>query len=551
MNSHRSHHRHRSPGRPRTAVRPRRPSGRSISARSVAALVGVALALGGATAAVAADQRTTTTSTASSTLKAPAYADRLRVGEKLVAGKKLVSRNGLYTLTVDSAGSALLRTHLGGKLWQTKAAGSGAYLTIKSDGKVILYNRSGSPVWYGPAVGRSAVLVVQDTGHLVEYVGGVAKWWTTRKAYAPVLKMPPLPGTSATPKPSPTPTRSATPSPTPARSATPSPTPTPTRTATPAPSPTATPKPSPTAAPTTAAPAPAPAQGTRDAAVYPFASTSVWNTPIGSRAVFDSATSARTRVLNNGTKPVVNRDSWSVSVSHAGSSDARATLEAVRNKTSYSAHIPSATVATAGDDKHVTVVQPDRLLAYDTFKMEKQSSTRWSAQVAFPVDLRGSGIGQGTRAAGVPAMAGLIRGPELQQRSIRHALAMAIPGDMLKSGYVWPASAQDSDAASSYTGAIPMGTLFALPPSVDVDKLGLSPEGAALAHALQDYGAYVVDRAGTVALYCELACDDQGYERVREAWRVLHPQLRAVTNSSSTSVGGGGTPRAGLLAEIG
>ena len=511
---------------------------RPLPSRGLAALVGAALVLGGATAAIA-DQRATA-SVASSALVAPAYGDRLQVGERLSSGRSLVSRNGQYTLRVESSGSAALITANGGALWRTKSAGSGAYLTVKTDGKVVLYSSRGTPVWYGPAVGRNAVLVVQDTGHLVEYVAGVARWWTTRKAFPPVLRMP-SPGPVATS--SPRPTTSPRPSTSPTPSVAPSPTPTVTRTPTPAPTRSASPSPSPTAAPPQDT-------GSRDPAVYPFASTSVWNTPIGSRAAFDGATSTRTRNLNNGTKPVVNRDSWSVSVASAGQGDVRATLEAVRNKTSYTAHIPTTTVATAGEDKHVTVVQPDRRLAYDAFKMDKQSDTHWQAQVAFPVDLTGPGTGVGTRAAGVPAIAGLVRADELERNSIRHALAMAVPGEMLKEGPVWPATRQDSDAATSYSGSIPMGTLFAIPPSVDVGALGLSPEGTALARALQDYGAYVVDRAGTVALFCELRCDDDGYERLREAWRVLHPQLRAVTNNSPSSVGGGGTPRVSLLAEV-
>lgn len=508
---------------------------RSLPARGIAALVGSALVLGGATAAFAEQQSSAVQSTA---LRSPTYGDRLQAGERLSVGARLKSRNGLYTLTVESSGAAALLTSSGAALWRTRAAGTGAYLTVKSDGKVVLYNSKGAPVWYSPAVGRNAVLVVQDTGHLVEYVGGVARWWTTRKAWAPVLRMPAATSVQQ-PTPTPTPTRTAAPSPTPSPTpaVTPSPTPSPTRT--PAPSPSLTPAPA----------APPQEQGSRDVAVYPFSSTSVWNTPIGSRATFEGASGSRTASLNSGAKPVVNRDSWSVAVSAATSKDTRATLEAVRNKTSYTATIPSSTVATAGEDKHVTVVQPDRLLAYDTFKMEKQSDTHWEAQVAFPVDLRGTGVGTGTRAAGVPAVAGLIRAQELEQNSIKHALALAIPGEMLKAGPVWPASRQDSDI-SGYTGAVPMGTLFALPPSVDVSKLGLSPEGTALARALQDYGAYVVDRAGTVALYCELACDDEGYERLREAWRVLHPQVRAVTNSTATSVGGGGSPRVPLLADV-
>jgi hypothetical protein len=78
---------------------------------------------------------------------------------------------------------------------------------------------------------------------------------------------------------------------------------------------------------------------------------------------------------------------------------------------------------------------------------------------------------------------------------------------------------------------------------VNIDGLRLSAEGKALARALQNYGAYVVDRAGSAALYCELACDPAATDRMNYDWKVLYREMRAVTNSSPTTVGGGGTPR--------
>jgi hypothetical protein len=115
---------------------------------------------------------------------------------------------------------------------------------------------------------------------------------------------------------------------------------------------------------------------------------------------------------------------------------------------------------------------------------------------------------------------------------------------------VWPATQQDGDHATSYTGEVPMGTLFAIPSSVDITRLGLSTtQGLALAQALQNYGAYVVDRAGSNVLYCELSCDATAYEALRVAWRTLMPQVRAVTNNTEATPGGGGTPRVPLSPE--
>jgi hypothetical protein len=95
-----------------------------------------------------------------------------------------------------------------------------------------------------------------------------------------------------------------------------------------------------------------------------------------------------------------------------------------------------------------------------------------------------------------------------------------------------------------------MGSLIALPRTVDISKLPLSPEGQALARALQNYGGYVVDRAGTAALYCEVACDGTATTRMATDWKILFKEMRVVTNSSAASIGGGGTPFVAPLGSV-
>jgi len=91
---------------------------------------------------------------------------------------------------------------------------------------------------------------------------------------------------------------------------------------------------------------------------------------------------------------------------------------------------------------------------------------------------------------------------------------------------------------------VPMGSLFAIPGDVDLDKLGLSAEGLALGRALQDYGAYVLVRAGTAALFAEPTADASAVNRMKSDYqKKLFELLRPVTNNSEKSPGGGGTPR--------
>ena len=123
---------------------------------------------------------------------------------------------------------------------------------------------------------------------------------------------------------------------------------------------------------------------------------------------------------------------------------------------------------------------------------------------------------------------------------------------MLKPGQVWPARLQDSNAATAYKGPIPMGTMMGIPPSVDLSKLGLSAEGMALGKALQDYGAHVLVRSSTVALFAEPASDSVAVYRMRADWKAkLFPLMRVVTNNTATNVAGGGTRRQPAAAPLG
>jgi hypothetical protein len=124
-----------------------------------------------------------------------------------------------------------------------------------------------------------------------------------------------------------------------------------------------------------------------------------------------------------------------------------------------------------------------------------------------------------------------------------------VPRALLKEQAVWPAFTFDRN--SGYSGTMPMGALLAIPPTVHIDQLGLSPRGLVIARAAQDYGAYVVDRGGTgISILAELGNPDIRWPRSADApadWQdleVIGSLLRRVTNNGPESIGGGGTPRA-------
>jgi hypothetical protein len=120
---------------------------------------------------------------------------------------------------------------------------------------------------------------------------------------------------------------------------------------------------------------------------------------------------------------------------------------------------------------------------------------------------------------------------------------------MLTQSAVWPAWAFDRN--SGYSGNLPMGSLLAIPQSVNLKNLKLSPKGLVLAKAAQNYGIYLVDRGGSgVSLLGQLGDPEIPWGGGPPYWYqdlvVILGQLQLVTNNTPTTPGGGGVPIAPL-----
>lgn len=313
--------------------------------------------------------------------------------------------------------------------------------------------------------------------------------------------------------------------------------------------------------PTDAAPDAGPAL--RTAYLHPFASDAMQNTAIGSGAIFEAATAERTAMLHTAVpgsgltgSPEINRHNWSFQMALASMDDPLVTLEYRTSsgvQATYDIRLPTWVDATGGTDRHVGVVQPDGYTLYEMYRFQRVSASVVTSTYVNVNDIRGDGLRRGSRASGISFLTGLIRAHEVAALDIPHTLALGIPMRMLKlepdtsdgtpTGWngsrfraVWPARLQDTQSASMvYEGPIAMGTLFAIPGDVDLESLGLSPEGLALGRALQDYGAHVLLQASTSALFVEPETDEAAWQRMREDWKRypdgLFWQLRRVTNN--------------------
>lgn len=357
------------------------------------------------------------------------------------------------------------------------------------------------------------------------------------------------------------------------------------------------------------------AQSTRDSRYWPFSQTSPWNQPIGSGAKYSAVPG-----LSSTPSGLNYNDRWTSSIIIANDTDTYAQIlfnpasgpqsnwtflsnggktcgnspsveETLKSTASavlpfpanyYStlstpdtdvwtlplnyqpasqhyqgmAYLPFGSCASPDTDALMAVFQPNGWVL-DTIETVVTSDGSIVAGMASYIDAKGDGTGltDGRRASMVPSFAGLIRNGEIGSGRIPHALAALAPWNLLQAVAVWPAAA--FDRSSHYTGTVPMGSLLAIPPVVDVTKLGLSPQGLVIARAAQDYGVYLVDSGGGgLTFLAELGNPEirwNGTASNPPWWRdveIIKNSLQWVVNNSVSTPGGGGTPRAPLAPEF-
>jgi hypothetical protein len=308
---------------------------------------------------------------------------------------------------------------------------------------------------------------------------------------------------------------------------------------------------------------------TRDAAYWPFAATSPWNMPIGDKAQYGNIIAP---VFNPAGGGGMNCGWWSHPIFIATARDPQTTIYlhprflTGPEKPFITMRVPVDAQPDPKSDAHLHIIDETHSFVVEMIGAVKDSKGKITATWgAVKNDLRDAGVYDapyhGTRAYGGSAIAGLIRQGELTH-GIHHALAAAIepkahnrncPGGK---DFVWPASSADGDASTAYgvTGNLYMGTLLAIPPTVDLTKLGLAGPDMILARAMQDYGVYIVDSGGcNLQLFAEPRAEKEVAQIKVESGgqsycslRKLVPLLKIVTNNGPQSIGGGGKPRCPL-----
>lgn len=340
------------------------------------------------------------------------------------------------------------------------------------------------------------------------------------------------------------------------------------------------------------------ATGTRDPLKQPFATNSIWNTPIGSGAVYVAANLPTNpgnniwarmpgvddeHIVQTPTAPLtainMSNAGWSGKNRCSATGGLLVKVPMPNNWIVPHSSSNSSSSFLLADGRTIIQTQP---LARCSAGGPATSLVKFAA-----VDLYGPGITGAHGGSGMSAIGGTIRVGELRPGSTgpRHVLKLTVyakealyncktRSDCSR----WPAVTSDSYAVGFYGSsnsnsntAMKMGALLAIPASKAITTLGLETEPAKqLAWTLQNYGAYIVDdtyapgfflnaEVGPAGSVITQFKNDYGFAIEQKVqgntpWmrdmQRLSKALFVVNNNSPTQIGGGGTPRQPLAAQI-
>jgi hypothetical protein len=325
----------------------------------------------------------------------------------------------------------------------------------------------------------------------------------------------------------------------------------------------------------------------RDARTWPFLSTSIWNTPIGTGAVFHDPGIFRppfplpnnicsdddyfiVTSSNDPLTPWYNQGWWG---NPRGEAHCNVTGKFVGD-ISFPAN---RTVTAFGSNNAAALLQPDNHTIINTQPLYRcypgspVLSIHMTSIAAKDDIVFGNGSWGAHGGSGLSSIGGTIRLGELLPETppIQHALKLQLLASTYyydqRPGYVWPALYCDGYAFDPRTPArygghdiyLSPGSLLAIPSNITVNVTTVP--GKKLLFSLQNYGGYLCDDTfvNRLTVNTEHGVTDEfeaayGYHFISgpsgpgAAWYAdllaLFQSLRVVINNSNTTIGGGGTP---------
>jgi hypothetical protein len=177
--------------------------------------------------------------------------------------------------------------------------------------------------------------------------------------------------------------------------------------------------------------------------------------------------------------------------------------------------IPADAKPSSGTDGQLIIIDRTTGTEYNLWQVQR-TEAGWEASNGSMYNVFWDAMPQnyGSRGAGVPYYAGLVRPWEIEQGHIDHAIAFGYP-TVARDRCVFPASKTDGKSKERY--AIPEGARLQLDPSLteaDFDRMGLDRTGKIIARALQQYGMILIDVSGRPKLYIE-NLEDNPFAKVK------------------------------------
>jgi hypothetical protein len=266
-----------------------------------------------------------------------------------------------------------------------------------------------------------------------------------------------------------------------------------------------------------------------------FSDDSFWNQPIPANAEIDPRTRRWVELLAtepSGENFLINCEQWTIPVYEVDRSTPRVKVgllaltpeEKIRWHTGrqHFGHgrdfdlvpIPRTASPDPKADSHLALVDWEQNLVWDMWALSRNPDGTWKSATGMVYAADGPGVfrtedigvqdGESvhfygpSRAAGVPAVAGLIRYDEVMAGEIRHKVAAASRFCAYRE-FVFPAAWTDGFTE----GGIPEGTVIQLDPALDLAGYPLTPEERIVCVALQRYGMVLVDIAQGQPVYAE------------------------------------------------
>jgi hypothetical protein len=222
---------------------------------------------------------------------------------------------------------------------------------------------------------------------------------------------------------------------------------------------------------------------------------------------------------------VVSADQPKVSVTAACPGNDRGFSYAFLNSLAGGVPVPADAHAAAGSDQEIQIYQPSTNHYWEFWRFQRDSSGSWTAcwggeitnvsqsDGIFPSELGATGTS-------LPLLGSVVRIEELQSGQIDHAIGLVIGDDATANlnsntdpsntpdpnrrdpGVSWPAT--HGDGGSGDPNAIPEGTRFRFPASLDLSQYDLTPIARVIARAAQKYGFIVNDSSPTPTLSMRL-----------------------------------------------